>query len=199
MNYQERIQQQFAAHQELIAASAIILPGLIEQAAARLVGCLLNDGKILCCGNGGSAAQAQFFSSEMLNRFERERPGLPAIALTADTATLTSIANDHHYREVFARQIRALGQTGDVLLIFATTGNSPSILEAIRAAQDRQMDIVALTGRDGGVLAALLAATDIEVRVVSDATARIQEAHLVISHCLCDLIDQQLFGSDVIG
>ena len=198
MNYQERIHQHLLASQELIAAAAANIPGLIELAAMRMAACLLNDGKILCCGNGGSAMQAQHFASEMLNRFERERPGLPAIALTTDTATLTSIANDYHYQEVFARQVRALGHAGDILLVYSTSGNSLSILAAIKAAHDRQMDVVALTGRDGGVLASLLAATDVEVRVAGDSTARVQEVHMVITHCLCDLIDQQLFGSDVI-
>jgi D-sedoheptulose 7-phosphate isomerase len=198
MNYQERIHRHLLASQDLIAAAAANIPGQIELAAMRLAACLLNDSKILCCGNGGSATQAQHFASEMLNRFERERPGLPAIALTTDTATLTSIANDYHYQEVFARQVRALGHEGDILLVYSTSGNSLSILAAIKAAHDRQMDVVALTGRDGGVLASLLAASDIEVRVAGDATARVQEVHLVITHCLCDLIDQQLFGSDVI-
>jgi D-sedoheptulose 7-phosphate isomerase len=198
VNYQKRIHQHLLASQELIAAAEANLSGLIEVAALRLAACLLNDSKILCCGNGGSATQTQHFTSEMLNRFERERPGLPAIALTTDTATLTSIANDYHYQEVFARQVRALGQAGDILLVYSTSGNSLSILAAIKAAHDRQMDVVALTGRDGGVLASLLAATDVEVRVSADSTARIQEMHLLITHCLCDLIDQQLFGSDVI-
>jgi D-sedoheptulose 7-phosphate isomerase len=199
VNYQERIHQHLLASQKLIAAAAINMPGLIELAATRMAACLLNDSKILCCGNGGSATQAQHFASEMLNRFERERPGLPAVALTTDTATLTSIANDYHYQEVFARQVRALGQAGDILLVYSTSGNSSSILAAIRAAHDRQMDVVALTGRDGGLLTSLLvSATDVEVRVAGDSTARIQEVHLVITHCLCDLIDQQLFGSDVV-
>ncbi|QFY41434.1 phosphoheptose isomerase [Candidatus Methylospira mobilis] len=198
MNTRERIQQQLAVNQTVIAAVAADLSDVIELAATRLAACLLNDSKILCCGNGGSATQAQHFSSEMLNRYERERPGLPAVALTTDTATLTSIANDYHYQEVFARQIRALGQAGDMLLIYSTSGNSASILAAVRAAHDRQMNVVALTGRDGGISATLLGGADVEVRVASDSTARIQEAHLVITHCLCDLIDQQLFGSDVI-
>jgi D-sedoheptulose 7-phosphate isomerase len=159
-----------------------------------LAHCLLNDGKILCCGNGGSAAQAQHFSSEMLNRFERERPGLPAITLTTDTSTLTSIANDYHYDEVFAKQIRALGHSNDLLLVYTTSGNSNSILSAAVAAHDRDMTVIALSGRDGGALAPLLRDTDIEIRVPSLSTARVQEAHLIITHCFCDLIDHQLFG-----
>jgi D-sedoheptulose 7-phosphate isomerase len=155
---------------------------------------LLSDGKILCCGNGGSAAQAQHFSSELLNRFERERPGLPAIALTTDTSALTSIANDYRFDEVFAKQIRALGQPNDILVLFTTSGNSGNILNAASAAHDREMVVVALTGRDGGALAPLLRESDLEIRVPSMVTARVQEIHLLVIHCLCDLIDHQLFG-----
>jgi len=155
---------------------------------------LLSDGKILTCGNGGSAGDAQHFSSEMLNRFERERPGLPAIALTTDSSTLTSIANDYDFEEVFFKQIRALGQSGDVLVAYTTSGNSPNILKAAIAAHDRDMPVIALTGKDGGALAPLLRDGDIEIRIPSQSTARIQEVHLVVTHCLCDLIDHQLFG-----
>lgn len=171
-----------------------MLGDAIEIAAAKLAHCLLSDGKILCCGNGGSAAQAQHFSSEMLNRFERERPGLPAVALTTDTSTLTSIANDYHFDEVFAKQVRALGHAGDILVIYSTSGISPSVLSAAVAAQDRDMSIIALNGRDGGTLAPLLRDTDVEIRVTAPSTARIQEIHLLITHCLCDLVDHQLFG-----
>lgn len=167
---------------------------LIELASQKMVNALLGDGKILTCGNGGSAGDAQHFSSEMLNRFERERPGLPAIALTTDTSTLTSIANDYHFDEVFSKQIRALGQSGDVLLVFSTSGNSANILKAVAAAHDRDISVVALTGKDGGALAPLLQHSDIEIRVPSLSTARVQEVHLLITHCLCDLIDHQLFG-----
>ena len=161
-----------------------------------MVNCLLNDGKILSCGNGGSAGDAQHFSAELLNRFEKERPGLPAIAITTDSSTLTAIANDYDYNEIFAKQVSALGQSNDVLLAISTSGNSPNIVEAIRAAHDREMKIVALTGRDGGAMADLLSAEDIEIRVPSDRTARIQEVHLVVIHCLCDYIDTKLFGGD---
>lgn len=170
------------------------LPPIIELASEKLVACLLDDGKILTCGNGGSAGDAQHFSSEMLNRFERDRPALPAIALTTDTATLTSIANDYYFEDVFAKQIRAIGRDGDVLICYTTSGNSANILCAVAAAHDRAMTVIGITGKDGGALANLLHESDVEVRVPSHSTARIQETHLLITHCLCDLIDHKLFG-----
>jgi len=194
MNLQERVFRQFETSVETSRESLARLGEIIEIAGVRLAQCLLSDGKILCCGNGGSAAQAQHFSSEMLNRFERERPGLPAIALTCDTSTLTSIANDYRFDDVFAKQIRALGHSNDLLVVYTTSGNSTSILSAVTAAHDRDMSVLALSGRDGGALSPLLLETDIEIRVPSETTARIQEVHLLITHCLCDLIDHQLFG-----
>jgi len=172
------------------ALETLSLP--IASAAASITRCLLNEGKILSCGNGGSAGDAQHFSSEMLNRFEMERPGLPAISLTTDTSTITSIANDYAFKEVFSKQVRALGQAGDLLLAISTSGRSDNIVHAIRAAHDRGMHIIALTGRDGGQIAGLLGEQDIEIRVPATSTARIQEVHILIIHCLCDLIDQQL-------
>ncbi len=164
--------------------------------AAQLMGeCLLANRKILSCGNGGSAADAQHFSSELLNRFERERPGLPAIALTTDSSTLTSIANDYSYEEIFSKQVRALGQPGDILLAISTSGNSPNVIQAINAANERDMFVIALTGRDGGKMAGNYRQGDVEIRVNAESTARIQEVHLLLIHCLCDLIDQQLFGN----
>ncbi|MDJ0918268.1 MAG: phosphoheptose isomerase [Woeseiaceae bacterium] len=156
--------------------------------------CLLNDGKILSCGNGGSAADSQHFSSELLNRFEMERPGLPAMALTTDSSTLTSISNDYAYEEIFSKQVRALGKSGDVLLGISTSGNSENVIRAIKAAHERAMRVVALTGRDGGSMAGVLQAGDVEIRVPATRTARIQEVHLVVIHCLCDLIDTTLLG-----
>ncbi|MFM8332252.1 MAG: phosphoheptose isomerase [Candidatus Methylumidiphilus sp.] len=194
MTLQERIHQQFATSLQTIQEAQANLSELIEIAALKLAQALVNDGKILVCGNGGSAAQSQHFSSELLNRYERERPGLPAIALTCDTSTLTSIANDYHYEEVFAKQIRALGHGNDALLVYTTSGNSSSILSAVTAAHERDMSVIALTGRDGGALAPLLSDSDIEIRIPGPSTARIQETHLLITHCLCDLIDHQLFG-----
>ena len=194
MHFQERINQHFQASIETKQQAAEVLAPAIEQASDSMVGALLSGGKILTCGNGGSAGDAQHFSSELLNRFERERPSLPAIALTTDSSTVTSIANDYSYNEVFSKQIRALGNTGDVLLAISTSGNSANVVQAIQAAHDREMRVVALTGRDGGDMASLLLPEDIEIRVPSMTTARIQEVHLVAIHCLCDLIDWQLFG-----
>lgn len=170
------------------------LAPVVAHAAYNLAQCLLNSGKILVCGNGGSAADAQHFSSELLNRFEMERPSLPAIALTTDSSTLTSIANDYSYNDIFAKQIRALGQENDALIAISTSGRSPSIVKAIEAANERGLTVIALTGRDGGEVPALLKDKDTEIRVPSDSTARIQEVHLLCIHCICDLIDQQIFG-----
>ena len=158
--------------------------------------CLMNEGKILACGNGGSAADSQHFSAELLNRFERERPGLAAMALTTDTSTLTSIANDYDYNQVFSKQVRALGHAGDVLLAISTSGNSPNVMAAVDAAHERQMSVVALTGRNGGKMAAQLGADDVHICVPSQVTARIQEVHLLCLHCLCDAIDLQLLGAE---
>lgn len=194
MSLQERILRQFNANFETTQDTLLRFGDLIEAAGARLAYCLLNDGKILVCGNGGSAAQAQHLSSELMNRFERERPGLPGIALTTDTSALTSISNDYHFDEVFSRQIHALGHAGDILVVYTTSGNSGNILSAATAAHERDMQVIALTGKDGGALPPLLRETDLEIRVPSDSTARIQEMHLLITHCLCDLIDHQLFG-----
>src|SRR5690554_7172916 len=153
---QPRIQHMFQASIETKQQALAVLPQAIESASLLMVSSLLNEGKILSCGNGGSAGDAQHFSSEMLNRFERERPSLPAIALTTDSSTITSIANDYSYEEVFSKQIRALGQAGDILLAISTSGNSANVVQAIHAAHDRNMHVVALTGRDGGQIAPLL-------------------------------------------
>ena len=173
-----------------------VLPESILKAGDMMVNCLLNGHKILTCGNGGSAGDAQHFSSELLNRFEMERPSLPAIALTTDSSTLTSIANDYHYDEIFSKQIRALGQPGDILLAISTSGQSPNIIKAMEAALRQEMTIVALTGKDGGAMAGLINENDVEIRVPSNRTARIQEIHLLAIHCLCDHIDQTLFPQD---
>lgn len=173
--------------------TADTLSETIAKAGQMMVDALLNNHKILCCGNGGSAADAQHFSAEMLNRFEAERPSLPAIALTTDTSTLTSIANDYHFNEVFSKQIKAFGQPGDVLLAISTSGNSKNVIEAIVAAHHRQMHVIALTGRNGGDIPPLLNASDFEIRIPSESTARIQETHGIVIHCLCDIIDRQLF------
>ncbi len=194
VNTRERINYQFVTHAAVQQETLDLLGEMIDIAGMRMVQCLLSDGKILTCGNGGSAADAQHLSSELLNRFERDRPGLPAIALTTDTSTLTSIANDYRYDEVFAKPIRALGHAGDLLIIYTSSGNSGNLLKAVTAAHDRDMSVIALTGRDGGALAPLLRETDLELRIPSNSTARIQEMHLLLTHCLCDQIDHQLFG-----
>ena len=196
MDMQHRIRQLFTDSIETKTRALDVLGPSIEQASQLMVNCLLNEGKILTCGNGGSAGDAQHFSSELLNRFERERPSLPALALTTDSSTITSIANDYSYDEIFSKQIRALGQPGDVLLAISTSGNSGNILQAIQAAHDRDMLVVALNGRDGGAMTSLLLPEDAEIRVPARSTARIQEVHLLAIHCLCDLIDRQLFGSE---
>jgi D-sedoheptulose 7-phosphate isomerase len=168
----------------------------IDAAGSMLAQRLQDGGKVLSCGNGGSAGDAQHFSSELLNRFEMERPPLAAVALTTDTSTLTSIANDYAYNDIFSKQVAALGTAKDVLLAISTSGNSANVIRAIDMAHDRGMGVVALTGCDGGEMAGALDKGDVEIRVPADRTARIQEVHLLIIHCLCDLIDQQLFGSN---
>tara|TARA_R110000868_G_scaffold383577_2_gene650569 strand:+ start:2400 stop:3005 length:606 start_codon:yes stop_codon:yes gene_type:complete len=174
------------------AADSII--NIIAEASEEIVQALLEGHKILTCGNGGSACDAMHFSSEMLNRYKQERPGLPAIALTCDMPTITAIANDYHYADIFAKQIRAIGQPGDILLVFSTSGNSANIINAIKAAQDKGMGVIAMTGYDGGKIPDNLAGKDIEVRVPANETARIQETHLLITHCICDIVDFRLFG-----
>lgn len=193
---QDRLLNHFSASIDTKIKASEQLPPFIEHAANMMVASLVSGGKILSCGNGGSAGDSQHFSSEMLNRFERERPSLPAIALTTDSSTVTSIANDYSYNEVFSKQIRALGNPGDILLAISTSGGSKNVIEAIKAAHDREMQVVALTGKDGGDMASLLTNNDVEIRVPSDVTARIQEVHLLVIHCLCDLIDCALFGEE---
>ncbi|MCH7536531.1 MAG: phosphoheptose isomerase [Proteobacteria bacterium] len=189
-----RVRDHFA---ESIAVKEVAGEQLAESiaAAGRLLSdALLDDGKILSCGNGGSAADAQHFSSELLNRFEMERPGLPALALTTDSSTLTSISNDYSYEEIFSKQVRALGKSQDVLLAISTSGNSENVIRAVAAAHERGMRVVALTGCDGGRMADIFSEDDVEIRVPATRTARIQEVHLVVIHCLCDLIDTTLLG-----
>jgi len=194
MNLNERILHHFSESARAAAAAAEMVVPAIVQAADIMTQALLSDRKILVCGNGGSAAQAQHLSSEMLNRFETERPGLPAIALSADSATLTSIANDYRFDDVFAKQVSALGQGGDVLLVLTTSGNSRNVLRAVEAAHEREMLCVAVSGRDGGQLVGLLTDQDVHILVPGPSTARIQEVHMIVIHCLCDLIDLQLLG-----
>ena len=194
MDLISRISEHFSesAHLKLQSMDALAAP--IAAAAQRMVQCLRNDGKILACGNGGSAADAQHFTAELLNRFERERPGLAAVALTTDSSTLTSIANDYAFEQIFAKQVRALGQRNDLLLAITTSGNSGNVLAAVEAAHELAMPVVALTGRDGGKLAATLRPTDIHICVAAQNTARVQEVHILAIHCLCDAIDCLLLG-----
>jgi len=191
-----RIKQHFADSIETKQQSQDLLAPAIARAAELISQTLDQGGKILSCGNGGSAGDAQHFSSEMLNRFEMERPGLPAVALTTDTSTLTSIANDYDYSRVFSRQVLALGNSGDTLLAISTSGNSGNVIKAVEAAHKSDMRVVALTGRDGGSMAGLLEDPDIELRVPASSTARIQETHLLVIHCLCDLIDLHIASQE---
>jgi D-sedoheptulose 7-phosphate isomerase len=191
-----RIRRQFNDSAQLKLKAIDALVGPIARASEIMVRCLLANGKILACGNGGSAADSQHFSGELLNRFERERPGLAAIALTTDTSTLTAIANDYDYEQVFSKQVTALGQAGDVLLAISTSGSSKNVVRAIAAAKEREMRVVALTGRDGGEIGKLLGAEDVNICVPHSQTARIQEVHLLTLHCLCDGIDSMLLGAE---
>jgi D-sedoheptulose 7-phosphate isomerase len=233
MQAEDRIRMLFADGIEVKHRAMEQLPPAIAAAGLLMTDCLLDNGKILSCGNGGSAGDAQHFSAEMLNRFEMERPGLPAIALTTDSSTITSIANDYCYDDIFSKQVRALGQPGDTLLAIAlttdsstitsiandycyddifskqvralgqpgdtllaisTSGNSENVLRAVQTAHERGVRVVALTGRDGGKMAGIYRDGDVEIRVPATSTARIQEVHLIIIHCLCDLIDRRLLG-----
>ena len=194
MDLISRISENFSesAHLKLQCMDALAAP--IAAAVQLMVNCLKNDGKIMSCGNGGSAADAQHFSAELLNRFEVERPGLAAMALTTDSSTLTSIANDYDFAQVFSKQVRALGHADDVLLAISTSGNSPNVVAAIEAAHECGMRVVALTGRNGGKMGEILTATDVHICVPANSTARIQEVHLLALHCLCDGIDCLLLG-----
>tara|TARA_Y100000590_G_scaffold88232_1_gene99064 strand:+ start:131 stop:724 length:594 start_codon:yes stop_codon:yes gene_type:complete len=192
----QRVKNNFLESIQIKTESLEKLAPVIANAASVMASCLLDNHKIMACGNGGSAADAQHFSSEMLNRFEMERPGLPAIALTTDSSTLTSIANDYQYADIYSKQILALGQKQDILLAISTSGDSDNIIHAIDAAHDRNMIVIALTGKDGGQIRDLVSANDIEICVPAKSTARIQEVHIMIIHSLCDLIDLQLLGQD---
>ena len=194
MDLISRISQHFtdSAQTKLDAIEMLAAP--IAGATELMVGALINNGKILACGNGGSAADAQHFAAELVGRFEMERQGLAAIALTTDSSIMTAVANDYGYNAVFEKQVRALGQPGDILLAISTSGNSQSIIEAIRAAHENDLHVVALTGKGGGEIGALLRDSDVHLCVPSDRTARIQEVHLLAIHCLCDGIDCLLLG-----
>lgn len=196
MSLTQRINKHFDDSAEVKLQSKKVLAQPIADAAQAMVECLMHDGKILACGNGGSAADAQHFAAELINRFEVERPGLPAIALTTDSSVLTSIANDYDYKQIFSKQVRALGMEGDVLLAISTSGSSPNVVAAIEAAHERGMVVVAFTGRDGGKIGAMLQERDFHLCVPTQRTARIQEVHLLMLHCLCDAIDHLLLGGE---
>lgn len=195
MSLSERVKTHFNDSIQLQMDATTLLAEPIADAAELIVQRLLEGGKILSCGNRGSGSNAQHFSTLMINRYQRERPGLPALSLSGDSGTLTAITNDYDYDEVFAKQVRTLGHPGDILLAITTSGNSENVNAAIEAAHERDMLVIALTGRDGGRLGGMLQASDKELRVPSETSARIQEQHLFTIHCLCDLIDQQLLGS----
>ena len=191
---EQRIQQHFIDSADLKYQAAQSLSKPIAAAVQAVLACVTSGGKVLACGNGGSAADAQHFSAEFIGRFERERPELGAIALTTDSSILTAIANDYDFTRIFSKQVRGLGQAGDVLLAMSTSGNSANILAAIEAAHEREMTVVALTGRGGGKITHMLRETDVHVCVPHDRTARIQEVHLLVLHCICDGVDTQLLG-----
>lgn len=193
---EQRIQQQFFDSADLKYAAAEILSRPIADAVSAVVGCITAGGKVLACGNGGSASDAQHFAAEFIGRFERERPGLAAIALTTDSSILTAIGNDYDFNTIFSKQVQALGTPGDVLLAITTSGNSANVLAAVDAAHAKEMTVIALTGRGGGKLGNLLTETDVHICVPHERTARIQEVHILALHCLCDAVDLQLLGEE---
>jgi D-sedoheptulose 7-phosphate isomerase len=193
---EQRIQQHFFDSADLKYAAAEVLAKPIADAVGTLMGCITSGGKVLVCGNGGSAGDAQHFAAEFVGRFERERPGLAAIALTTDSSILTAVGNDYDFNAIFSKQVQAIGSPGDVLLAITTSGNSANVLAAVEAAHAKEMSVVALTGRDGGKMRKLLLETDVHICVPHERTARIQEVHLLVVHCLCDAVDLQLLGSE---
>ncbi len=193
-NIISRIKHHFSESIQTKITSADTLLSTIADASQKVVQSLLDGHKIMSCGNGGSACNAIYFSANMINRFKHERPSLPAMALNTDIFTMTAIANDQQYNDIFAKQVRALGHRGDVLLTLSTSGNSSNLITAAKAAQDRGMTVIALTGHDGGRIVGELTENDLEVRVPSTDKARIQEIHLLIIHSICDIVDFQLFG-----
>ena len=189
-----RISQQFTDSAQTKLNATELLAAPIAEAAEAMTACLLANGKILACGNGGSAGDAQHFVAELVGRFERERQSLAAVALSTDTSILTAVGNDYGFDYVFDKQVRALGQPGDILLAISTSGNSANVIKAIEAAHDNDLRVVALTGKGGGQIGEMLRDDDIHLCVPADRTARIQETHLLVIHCLCDGIDALLLG-----
>lgn len=191
---EQRIQQHFIDSADLKYQAAPVLSQPIANAVQALLACVTSGGKVLACGNGGSAADAQHFAAEFVGRFERERPELAAIALTTDSSILTAVGNDYGFDVVFSRQVRALGQAGDVLIAITTSGNSENVLKAVEAAHERDMVVIGLSGRGGGKLNRALRDTDVHICVPHERTARVQEVHLLTLHCLCDAVDDLLLG-----
>jgi D-sedoheptulose 7-phosphate isomerase len=194
MDLTAHLRTHFEEGAELRTRMAKTLPAEIARAGEALAAALKSGRKALACGNGGSAADSQHFAAELVGRFERERPGLPAVALTVDTSALTAIANDYDYDRVFSKQVEALGMAGDVLLAISTSGNSKNVVEAVRAAQAKGLVVIALTGRDGGAMAKMLRPGDFHLNVAHPRTMRVQEMHLLAIHCLCEVVDNVLFG-----
>ncbi len=192
---EQRIQKHFIDSADLKYQAAPLLSQPIAAAVQAMLACVTNGGKVLACGNGGSAADAQHFAAEFVGRYERERPELAAIALTTDSSIITAIANDYDFGSVFSRQVRALGQPSDVLLAISTSGDSANVLAAIDAAHEREMVVVGLSGRGGGKMAQVLRDTDVHICVPHERTARIQEVHILVLHCICDAVDTQLLGN----
>jgi D-sedoheptulose 7-phosphate isomerase len=192
----QRILAHFQESAELKLKSGQLLAEPISQAIELMFNALSNGNKILACGNGGSAGDAQHFAAELVGRFERERFPLPAISLSTDTSIITAVGNDYSFNEIFSKQVQALGQAGDILLAISTSGNSGNVVAAVEAALEREMRVVALTGKDGGKLAKLLTEADVHINVQHARTARIQEVHLVAIHSICDGIDVALFGEE---
>lgn len=196
MDLKQRVSQQFNHSIATQQSALAVLAPVVVKASELITEALLKGNKVLCCGTAGSGGLAQYFASTLVNRYERERPGLPALALNSDSQMLTAIANDFSYKEVFSKQLRVMAQEGDILLSISASGNSRAAVEVIRAARDRDINIIALTGRDGGEMAKLLNDMDTEIRVPAQSTARIQEVHLLVLHSLCYLIDIQIFGEE---
>ena len=196
IDYTKRVREHFADSARLKQDAGPTMAPDIARAGALMAECLLADGKILTCGNGGSAADAQHFAAELVGRFERERPELPSIALTTDTSLITAVANDYSFEQIFAKQVRALGTKGDILLAISTSGNSGNVIAAIEAAHMREMRIVAMTGKGGGRIGELLVPEDVHLCVPHPRTCRIQEVHLLMIHCMCDIIDATLLGDN---
>ncbi|ARQ44942.1 phosphoheptose isomerase [Oxalobacter formigenes] len=193
----QRILGHFLESAELKKQAAEVLADPIGNAADLMFSVLTQGNKILACGNGGSAADCQHFAAELVGRFEKERLPLPAMALTTDSSIMTAVGNDYSFRDVFTKQVQAFGQPGDLLLAISTSGNSANVMDAIEAAHDREMTVVALTGKGGGAIGQMLTENDVHICVPHDRTARIQEVHLLVIHCICDGIDAALFGEDV--